>query len=125
MARLPASLSIAIWLVGSIWAVAILAHVFDAQHEIVYAALAFGLLAAIIEWLVLRGAIVELSIHHGRGSRRRYRLCCAIPGRPGKLFGLDFPWGTLIINVTSSFLIGIFAGLLPSSGTCHRRGASF
>jgi hypothetical protein len=42
--------------VGSTWAVAILAHVFDAPHEIVYAALAFGLLAGIVEWLVLRGS---------------------------------------------------------------------
>jgi fluoride exporter len=29
----------------------------------------------------------------------------------GKLFGLDFPWGTLIINVVGSTLIGVFAGL--------------
>lgn len=26
----------------------------------------------------------------------------------GKLFGMNFPWGTLIINITGSFLIGVF-----------------
>lgn len=29
----------------------------------------------------------------------------------GRLFGTSLPWGTLIINVTGSFLIGTFAGL--------------
>lgn len=29
----------------------------------------------------------------------------------GKLFGLDFPWGTLIINIAGSFLIGTLAEL--------------
>jgi hypothetical protein len=55
MARLPTSLSIALWLTGSIWAVAILVHFFDSPREIVYAAFAFGLLAGILEWLPLKG----------------------------------------------------------------------
>jgi len=54
MTGLPASLSIAFWLVGSIWLMAILAYLFDAPHEIVYAALAYGLIAGVVEWLFVR-----------------------------------------------------------------------
>ncbi|QPF89949.1 fluoride efflux transporter CrcB [Bradyrhizobium commune] len=32
----------------------------------------------------------------------------------GRAFGTDFPWGTLIINVTGSFLIGMFAALFAT-----------
>ena len=53
MTRLPASLSIALWLVGSIWVLAALAHLFGASAQVVYAALAFGLVAGIAEWIVL------------------------------------------------------------------------
>jgi hypothetical protein len=51
---LPASLSIALWLVGSLWAVAIAAHIFDAPREIVHAAFAFGLVAGLVEWWTSR-----------------------------------------------------------------------
>jgi CrcB protein len=44
------------------------------------------------------------------GSVARYLVGIGL----GKLFGTDFPWGTLIINVTGSFLIGAFVGLFAA-----------
>jgi CrcB protein len=41
------------------------------------------------------------------GSVARYVVAIG----SSRLFGAAFPWGTLIINVTGSALIGIFAGL--------------
>ena len=34
----------------------------------------------------------------------------------GEAFGLGFPWGTLIVNVAGSFVIGFFAALTGPAG---------
>jgi hypothetical protein len=51
---LPNSLAIALWLVGAVWAVAILALLFDANSVVVWSALLFGLLVGATEWLLRR-----------------------------------------------------------------------
>ena len=49
MARLPASLSIALWLVGSLWIVGVIAYLGDAPGELVIATLVSGLVAGGLE----------------------------------------------------------------------------
>jgi len=54
--------------------------------------------------------IVAVAIGGAIGSVTRYLVGIG----SGKLFGVGFPWGTLIINVTGSFLIGAFVGLFAT-----------
>lgn len=54
-------------------------------------------------WVAIGGAL---------GSLSRFWLSGLVEAR----FGSVFPWGTLIINVTGSFLIGIFAALNEPDG---------
>jgi CrcB protein len=59
-------------------------------------------------WVAMGGAL---------GSVARYWLSLAVAAR----FGETFPWGTLVINVTGSFIIGIFGALtLPEIGGPNR-----
>jgi hypothetical protein len=55
MTGLPTSLAIAVWLVGSIWLVAIVGRLAGAPDEVVEFTFGAGLVAAIAEWLVIRG----------------------------------------------------------------------
>ena len=49
MGKLPNSLSIAIWLIGSLWIVGYIAYLGDAPGEIVLATFVMGLVAGAIE----------------------------------------------------------------------------
>ena len=51
--------------------------------------------------------IVAVALGGAAGSVARYLVGVG----SGKLFGLEFPWGTLIINIAGSLLIGVFAEL--------------
>ncbi len=57
MDKLPDSLSIALWLVGSLWIVGFIAYLGDAPGELVIAALVVGLVAGGVElWAANRKA---------------------------------------------------------------------
>jgi CrcB protein len=54
-------------------------------------------------WVAIGGAL---------GSVSRFWLS----GLVARHFGETFPWGTLVINVTGSFIIGVFASLTGTEG---------
>jgi CrcB protein len=54
--------------------------------------------------------IIAVAFGGALGSVTRYLVGIG----SGKLLGVDFPWGTLIINVTGSFLIGLFVGMFAT-----------
>jgi hypothetical protein len=57
MARLPNSLSIALWLVGSLWMIGLIAYLGDAPSSLVAATLVAGLIAGGLElWAATRRA---------------------------------------------------------------------
>jgi len=54
--------------------------------------------------------IMAVAVGGAIGSVMRYLVGIGA----GRLFGTDFPWGTLIINITGSFVMGVFAGLFAT-----------
>jgi CrcB protein len=54
--------------------------------------------------------IIAVALGGALGSVARYLVGIG----SGRLFGTSFPWGTLIINVTGSFLIGALFGLFAT-----------
>lgn len=54
--------------------------------------------------------IVAVAVGGSIGSVARYLAAIG----SNKIFGMNFPWGILIINVTGSFLIGALVGLFAT-----------
>jgi fluoride exporter len=54
--------------------------------------------------------IVAVAVSGSIGSVARYLVAIG----SNKIFGMNFPWGILIINVTGSFLIGALVGLFAT-----------
>ncbi len=65
--------------------------------------------------------ILAVAIGGALGSVVRY----IVGIESGRLFGTDFPWGTLIINVSGSFLIGVFAALFATKWNLPQPGKVF
>ena len=63
-------------------------------------------------WVALGGAL---------GSVSRYWLSGLVASR----FGETFPWGTLVINVTGSFVIGIIGALATPEGRMDSQSRAF
>jgi hypothetical protein len=55
MDRLPDSLAIAMWVVGSCWALAVLTYVIGAPREWILPLVVLGILTGIAEWFMRRG----------------------------------------------------------------------
>jgi len=51
MTNLPASLSIALWIIVAVWLLAGLALAFDLPGEFVWAPFIIGLFTGVVEWL--------------------------------------------------------------------------
>jgi CrcB protein len=60
--------------------------------------------AAVIPLVVMAGGAL--------GSVARYGLAVAV----GSLMGQGFPWGTILINILGSFVIGWFGGVTGPNG---------
>jgi hypothetical protein len=54
MERLPDSLAIALWVVGSCWALAIVAHLFGLSPEWIVTLVVLGIFTGIVEWTMRR-----------------------------------------------------------------------
>jgi CrcB protein len=65
--------------------------------------------------------VIAVGVGGAIGSVARYLVAIG----SARFFGTNFPWGTLIINVTGSFLIGTFVGLFATRWDLPQAGRIF
>jgi CrcB protein len=63
---------------------------------------------------------LAIAVGGALGTMGRY----AVSGVIANAFGETFPWGTLIVNVTGSFIIGFFATLTAPDGRLFVSGTT-
>jgi CrcB protein len=68
-----------------------------------------------VEITAAMGMYLVVALGGALGTTGRY----FISGVAARLIGETFPWGTLIINVTGSFIIGFFAALTGPDGRLY------
>lgn len=73
---------------------------------------AVALAAAVVAALADLGAYFWIAVGSALGGMARYWLS----GVAARLVGETFPWGTLLINVIGSFVIGFFGTLTGPDG---------
>jgi fluoride exporter len=66
-------------------------------------------------------SLVLVLVGGALGSAARYLVSTWMADR----FGAGFPWGTLVVNVAGSFLIGIIATLADEAGSIGTSGRVF
>ena len=60
-------------------------------------------------------AYLAVGIGSALGGMGRFWLAGII----GQRFGVSFPWGTILVNISGSFVIGLLAALSSSEGRLH------
>lgn len=61
----------------------------------------------------MTGILIQVALGGALGALARHMATLVMT----RSFGVGFPWGTLLVNITGSFLMGVLVVLLAERGT--------